>query len=202
MIISHKYQFIFIKTRKTAGTSIEAYLSQYCATTDVLTELIPAVNGHTPRNWGKYYNHIDALSIRQSIGSNIWDKYYKFCVERNPWDKTLSHYYMLRHRSEKKLSLDDYFLSANFCVDYFTYMDHQDKYRIVVDKVLQYELLNEELGGVLKQLGIPFSGTLNVNEKSAYRPDRRCYREVFSTKQADQIRHTFANEIYFFGYSY
>ena len=89
MIISHKYQFIFIKTRKTAGTSIEAYLSQYCGDADVLTPIFPSVTGHRPRNWGDYYNHIDAFSIRESIGPDIWDKYYKFCIERNPWDKTL-----------------------------------------------------------------------------------------------------------------
>ncbi|MEL6382956.1 MAG: chondroitin 4-O-sulfotransferase, partial [Cyanobacteria bacterium J06626_18] len=30
MIISHEYKFIFLKTRKTAGTSIEIALSKFC----------------------------------------------------------------------------------------------------------------------------------------------------------------------------
>ena len=37
MIVSHKYKFIFIKTRKTAGTSIEYNLSKYLGKEDIIT---------------------------------------------------------------------------------------------------------------------------------------------------------------------
>ena len=37
MIISHKYKFIFIKTRKTAGTTIEYNLSKYLGKNDIIT---------------------------------------------------------------------------------------------------------------------------------------------------------------------
>jgi len=39
MIISHKYKFIFIKTVKTAGTSLEIALSEYCDSNDVITPI-------------------------------------------------------------------------------------------------------------------------------------------------------------------
>lgn len=37
MIISHQHRLIFIKTRKTAGTSIELFLRQFCGPADVMT---------------------------------------------------------------------------------------------------------------------------------------------------------------------
>ena len=41
LIISHSRRFIFVKTVKTGGTSLEMALSKYCAPGDVLTPLIP-----------------------------------------------------------------------------------------------------------------------------------------------------------------
>ena len=39
MIVSHEHRFIFIKTRKTAGTSIEISLSKYCGPNDIITPI-------------------------------------------------------------------------------------------------------------------------------------------------------------------
>jgi hypothetical protein len=39
VIVSHAHRFIFIKTRKTAGTSIEISLSRYCGEHDILTPI-------------------------------------------------------------------------------------------------------------------------------------------------------------------
>ena len=39
MIISHKHRFIFLKTAKTAGTSIEIALSKHCGPDDVITRI-------------------------------------------------------------------------------------------------------------------------------------------------------------------
>ena len=74
MIISHKYKFIFLKTTKTAGTSVEISLSRFCGDDDIITpidfadEAIRQLFGKKPQNYldfdpqgntyKKYFNHI------------------------------------------------------------------------------------------------------------------------------------------------
>ena len=59
MILSHSRKFIFIKTRKVSGTSMEISLSQVCGNDDILTpisyedELIRLdLGGCLPQNYG------------------------------------------------------------------------------------------------------------------------------------------------------
>tara|TARA_Y100000996_G_scaffold185206_1_gene144839 strand:+ start:389 stop:1180 length:792 start_codon:yes stop_codon:yes gene_type:complete len=40
MILNHKYKFIFLRTGKTAGTSIQFFLSQFCDDRDIISPLI------------------------------------------------------------------------------------------------------------------------------------------------------------------
>lgn len=228
MILSHKYKFIFIKTGKTAGTSIEVYLSDLCGDRDIVTPIVPHIKGHIPRNYKglfnpisdlivtrgkeshwtlffflsfiKYYNHIPARIVRRRIPSSIWDTYFKFCVERNPWDKTLSHYSMVKHRKDGKLTFDRYLHHEKLCLNYHRYLDADGK--VLVDRVLRYENLNEELGEVFQQLGIPFKGTLQNMAKGGYRKERSSYRNEYTPEQRKFIKDVFRVEIDLFGYEF
>ncbi|NEQ36330.1 MAG: hypothetical protein F6K40_08560 [Okeania sp. SIO3I5] len=57
MIISHKYKFIFLKTIRTAGTSVEIYLSRFCGDNEVITPIswedkaIRKLPGKKPQNY-------------------------------------------------------------------------------------------------------------------------------------------------------
>jgi hypothetical protein len=58
MIISHTHKAIFIKTKKTAGTSIEVYLGGYCGRNDIVTPVgeEEATASHRPRNYRGIWN--------------------------------------------------------------------------------------------------------------------------------------------------
>jgi len=203
VIISHKYKFIFIKSLKTAGTSIEVYLSQYCGEHDVLTEIIPYVEPHQPRNHDGYYNHMPANEIRQRVGLNIWNSYFKFCVERNPWDKVLSYYFMQKVRKDNDMVFEKYLTENDWPINFPKYTENDNGVlNIVVDKVIFYESLLEGLSEVFGKLGVPFEGSLGVNAKSEYRTDRRPYQEVYTNDQANIIRNIFKEEILLHNYRF
>ena len=202
MIISHKYRFIFIKTQKTAGTSLEVFLSGVCDKKDIITPIFPHVPPHKPRNYEGlgFYNHISAREIIGKIDDDIWNEYFKFCVERNPWDKTISHYYMLSSRAVSSLSLEQYMDAKRFPSDFNKYTD--DAGSLVVDKVLKYEQLEKSLNETFEELNVPFPGTLNVKAKSNYRPVNTEYRKLLEPHQVHLISEVFKREIEIFGYSY
>lgn len=202
MIISHQYQFIFIKNGKTAGTSIEVFLSRMCSPTDVVTPIFPPVETHLPRNHEGFYNRMTGAEIRERLGDPIWNRYFKFCVERNPWDKAISYYHMANFRAGGTLSLDEFLAGQEFPVNYPRYTEPGDSRKIIVDRVIDYGKLTAGLSEVFAKLGIPFNGSLGVRAKSEYRNDHRPYQEVLTSAQANRIRAIFAEEISLHGYRF
>lgn len=228
MIISHKYRFIFVKTMKTGGTSLEVELSQVCGPQDVVTPIFPSVDGHVPRNhrgpfnpvpelagagprrWAaagrdlivgrRFYNHMAAHLIRARIGASTFERYFTFTIERNPWDKALSDYAMQRDRRGGELTFDEYLADGVTCRNVQLYCHPERPLRPMVDRVVRYENLEEELHEVLDDLGVPFAG-LRVRAKSGYRPAQP-YREFLTPDQATSIAAQLREEIDLHGYEY
>lgn len=115
MIISHKYKFIFIKSGKVAGSSLEMALRPHLGDEDVITPIAEDIDGdyeHTSKNYrnsciydeivskgsrGIFYEHAQAYEIKGMIPSSVWNSYYKFSIERDPREKSLSVYYHNRN---------------------------------------------------------------------------------------------------------
>jgi hypothetical protein len=205
------------------------FLSQRCGPDDVLTPIFPAVEGHEPRNYEgtanplsqilripfgppsawrhilaerqRFYRHMPAWLIRLRVPREVWKSYFKFCVERNPWDKVLSHYHMHAHRQGGTLSFDQYLAKGRLPVNYRRYTDPRGS-KIIVDRVLRYENLINELTEVFAKLNVPFEGSLGVKAKGEYRTDRTPYQPVFTKEQREMVERIFAREIELHGYRF
>jgi hypothetical protein len=145
---------------------------------------------------------VSANAIRNQLEPNLWNSYLKFCVERNPWDKTISHFHAVKSRQDCNLTFDRYLSNRKFPINFPRYTEPNDPQKIIVDKVLRYENLIDELELVFKLLKIPFCGSLEVNAKSEYRTDRRHYRDVYTSEQAAVIADAFKHELTLHGYKF
>jgi hypothetical protein len=206
MIVSHKHKFIFIKTVKTAGTSIEVDLNQVLGENDIATPIYPAVGEHKAQNYvvkNKFFetieckNHMTAREVRKVVGNPIWDNYFKFCVEREPVSKVISHYSMLvksphHNKNTKDLSFDEYMNRGKFPIDTPKYTDNNGL--LIVDRILKYEELDKELTAVASHLG--FNIVLTTKAKSGFRLDLQ-----ISKKYSEAIYEAFASSNRFTGYS-
>lgn len=228
MIISHKHKFIFVRTRKTAGTSTELALSQLLDDEDIITPFCPRdeklrieLKAKGPQNylekWSRYrlkdiyllvargerkmrfYNHIPAEAIRRLVGSKLWQSYYKFCFERNPWDKVISLYYH-RFKSEPRPPLYE-FIRSRQCAAAFNFGLYTSNEEIILDHIGRYENLEYEFNFICRKLGLPTVPSL-PRAKSQFRKDHRHYREVLSQEEKEIISRIFSKEIEQFNYEF
>lgn len=147
---------------------------------------------------GDFYNHMTAARIRDLIGDQAFGRMYKFCVERDPVEKCISHFHMLRNSALHNrggmnlFSWDEYCNSGKFPVDIDKYSEIVDKKRVLmVDRILRYERLQEELSPLLEDHGIA-GFRLQAREKSDYRSPELIKLQDVTPEQRHQIESAFA----------
>lgn len=149
----------------------------------------------------KFGPHQSARVIQHRVPKRIWNSYYKFTVERNPFDKMASMYYMNWGKNgidrPGKTFADWVARGENFPVNYPLYTW---KNQVIVDRVMRYENLEDELGEVYKKLGVPFSG-LTEKAKGGFRVKSN-YRDLFDTNTKQKTSEIFKQEIDLFGYTF
>lgn len=227
MIINHQHKFIFLKTRKTAGTSIEIALSQFCGPNDIITPITPEdehkrqeLGYRGPQNYDiplyryrlsdwlalmskrepkQFFNHAPAWFVRQYLGKKIWDSYFKFCFERNPFDKAISAYYWYSQNSEE--SIESY-LSLHAKKHHLTnWHIYTLNDKIAVDFIGRYERLDEDLCTALQQIGLPGEIVL-PRAKGGVRKDKSHYSRMLSPAARAQIERICAKENNAFSYEW
>jgi hypothetical protein len=196
MIISHEHKFIFVKTRKTAGSSIEKYLFDYLNDNDVCTG---SPRDNTPRLNNPWVDgHIGHELIRKQYPYE-WKHYFKFAVDRNPWDKLVSFYFWYEKIKPVKVKRGfESFVKNPKNKKLNDWNMYTEKNELVVDALVDYSNLHE----TFLKLPIPYNNELlHTFVKADIRKEKN-YIKMYNNETKDIVAERFSNVIDYFGYTF
>lgn len=207
MIASRAHRFVFIKTRKTAGTSIEIALSRHCGPDDLVTrisaddeELRAAAGGVGPQNDDtdpSSYAHMGARRVIEVIGRETWDDYFTFAVERNPFDVVASSFRYSARKPTFTKTFAEFVRTPRRLVRLAL---NERLYRlggnVIVDVVYRYEELPDAVADISSRLG------LDLDLPHAKQGTGPHYRELYGPGDAEIVAERFARTIREFGYAF
>jgi hypothetical protein len=228
MIVSHEHRFIFMKSQKTGGTSLELALSRICGEDDIITPLPERhklereqFGGVGPRNFDvpiyrhrlqdlalilkrrgrrSFWQHSLAREARAWLAPSVWRDYFKFVVERNPWDRAISQYWFRMRKLDQHPTMLDFFRTApQLLISNLDYYAIEGE--VVVDHIMRYENLEDEIAGLGVQLGLGAKLEL-PSSNSGWRKDRRPYQEVLGQAEREVIAERCSREIDLLGYKF
>ncbi|MCG9635029.1 sulfotransferase family protein [Vibrio parahaemolyticus] len=217
MIISHTHKFIYFRCRKVASTSMEIALSQILESQDIATLMSPRDEklrislGGRPQNFVNptnpkfidhndfdnllFYNHMSYDRLKNVMPSIDIDSYFKFCFERNPWEKVVSLWFHRTARS--KISFNNFMETGEF-KDAINWPIYTSDNKIKMDSIGRYENLEHDFLSILNTIGLP---KLDLpNAKSHFRNKDLEPNTLFTPKYHLMIEEAFKNEISKFNY--
>ncbi|MDT8449240.1 MAG: sulfotransferase family 2 domain-containing protein [Wenzhouxiangellaceae bacterium] len=229
MIISHAWKFIFLKTNKTAGTSVEIALSKFCGPDDIITPISQrderlrrrlgyrgpqnfcarpgggfldrcAGVGLGPLKRPRFYNHMPAKKVRAYVGEQVWADYLKFCIERHPLDRLVSMYFW-RYRNGKRPPFPEFLESREARKLKRKGIDvYTIDRQVAVDRICRFENLHDEMARIAEILGLP--GDIEIpRAKNGFRKDNVRIHDLAGQEEIEQAARMFRDECRLLGYS-
>lgn len=219
MIVSYSRNFIFIKTRKTAGSTVEAVLASGCGPQDVIAktegDTYPGANipiagragageGKPPKKGrkksGDFYNHMTAAEMRAKLDPAFWDRAFKLTVERHPYEKAVSQAFFRLNKGNRRNEefpefLDRVVRSGKYAGFPMWSIDG----KVAVDEFIRQESLDADLRRIGARLGIQVPDALPTM-KARTRSDTRPAREILSDAQKRIVYETCREEFEILGY--
>lgn len=202
---------------------MEIALSRLCGQGDVITPLAAAdelfrqrSGGLSPRNyvlqwrnysmadwravlsrrkWPQYRNHSTAEFVREHIGEALWASYFKFSIERDPFDKAISRYYWSTQPPRPSVAV---YLDAAPASQLSNWHIYTINDQVAVDFMVRYEHLSEDLAMVAERLGLPPIDLPRA--KGDHREKRAHYSTMIDSASRARIERVCTREIERFGY--
>ena len=207
MLISKKYNFIFIHIYKNAGISITDALLPFAASRwqQRKARLLRRFHMSTESAVQPFRVHIAASEVIGTMGREKFDSFFSFAIVRNPWDWQVSLYNFIlkdssnhHHKLVRSLGNFDTYIrwrcaeGVAFQKDFIYSADGE----LLVDFVGRYESLEADFATVCSRLGIStFLPKFNVSNTKPY--------QQFYTEETKQlVRRAFDEDITLFNYDF
>ncbi|MCJ7499998.1 sulfotransferase family protein [bacterium] len=216
MLLSIKYNFLFVHIAKTGGTSVRAalaplrwrdpmYIPQFIASR------LSHATGH--RIASKLPRHARIIAAKEMLPQELFDKLFKFAFVRNPWDLQVSSWHHLRReRPHLVENIPDFPSFIRWKLDpdrpyqyhIDTSIERQTDYlkdldgTILVDFIGKYENLQGDYEEACRHIGIPAPPLPHKRQAK----DREDYRNYYDADLAELVSNYFQKDIQAFAYTF
>lgn len=197
VLVSHTKKFIYIKNYKVAGTSVELFFEKWCSNKN---DIIGFRGNRIERSKKKDIigSHANIKRILKILGKDVYDKYLKFCVVRNPYDKMVSAYFFLKGQNMFKGTFKEFCQDDNNALNINRYsIDNVPQ----CDYYIRYENLLEDIKKICLKLNINCKIELQ-NCKGEYRPKNKHYSEYYDNDTREIVYKKHKKEFIMFGYKF
>ena len=218
-MIAHKLKSIFIHITKSAGSSIEVAMNAVEQRDDgaidpMTGEFVNVVTGAE--------KHMTARAVKDLLGDDVWNEYFKFSVVRNPFDRFHSLWWNGRYVGKRHT------LSFPEFVDFALHRTlrgrlkkwrtgewkvHQRFWpqaeflrsrngRIEMDEILHFESVAEDFPAVARRIGLPSEQLPKVLMKNRNPESRHRYTEDYDDNTRTIIADYYREDLERFGYDF
>ena len=217
MLLSNRYNFLYVHIAKTGGTSVRAalkslqwkdpyYLAQFIAAR------LSHLTGH--RIAAKLPRHAKIICAQEMLPHEFFDGLFKFAFVRNPWDLQVSSYHHLKRERP-------HLLAGHESFEAFTRykLDPQRPYQYHLDTVMtaqtdylvdlngklltnylgRYEQLHEDFAHICRTIGIEPIALPHKRQATDRSADWRSY---YSDDLAELVGRHFKRDVELLGYRF
>ncbi len=200
-----------MKTRKTAGTSIEMYLEPLCAPRGHTVvektmgrEGVEGIIGHRSMWDGEkniaevsmWREHLPVWEARKALGRETWKEYFRFTSVRNPFDRAVSMFHWLHdfykwpafHTfKDMKDGFQEFILHSGEYRDDRSIVHRKGKYWM--KGAIRFEHLADDLHALCKRLNLPIAPTTPIprTKSQTSRPKDVPVVDYFTTATTDAV---------------
>jgi len=217
MLLSIKYNFLFVHIAKTGGTSVRAalqplrwrdpwYYPQF------LCSRFSHLSGH--RLGSKFPRHSRIVAAKELLPEEFFNQLFKFAIVRNPWDLQVSSYHHIRRERPHLMTHIENFdqfirwkldperpyqyhidTSIQSQLDYL--IDLQGK--VIVDFIGRHENLTADFATIAQRIGLP---GLSLPHKRKATDRQKDYRSYYTDELAELVGDYFKRDIETLGYEF